>query len=279
MAIRRKPIGKRTGQRARRLRVRRISRKRGVMTNSQLTRAVKRLPPPETKTVRYSYINTGGFGLPDFNGTTWGLDNGIYQLHPNQNRIQISLGVQQNQRVGNRVRMKSSYISGIFYTQQQNATYNPTPKPVEVLCMIYRKIGGGNTIDTTMSGFFQNGGGTTTPTGSLIDLTLPVNKDAYKVYYRRVFKIGPADNTGTGSSIGLQYFANNDYKRNQRFFIPLTKYLDKNIRFNDSNNNCQNDVVYMAMIPLMADGTINTAGNALLPVSCIMNQVYNYTDV
>jgi len=52
---------------------------------------------------------------------SWGLDNGVYTLHPTQNRISIAQGTGQGQRVGNRIRTKSSYIKGILFTQQQNA--------------------------------------------------------------------------------------------------------------------------------------------------------------
>lgn len=279
MAFKRNPYGKRS-KRTRVVRARRTySRNKKILSNAKLTRMIKRLPPPEVKQVRMLYNNTGGFGLPDFNSASWSLDNGIYTLHPTQNRISIAQGTGQGQRVGNRIRVKSCYISGILYAQQQNAAYNPTPKPCEVVMYIYRLIGGGNTVDTTMTNFYQNGNTAGSPTGSLVDLTFPINKDRYRIVYRRVFKIGPADNTGTGSSAGLQYFANNDYKRNQRFYIPLTKYMDKIIRYNDTSLTCNNDTLYLAILPLMADGSANAAGNALLPVNCSMTQVFNYTDV
>lgn len=275
MARRFKP--RKYSKRPRRVFARRNRRK--VFSNAKLTRLIKRLPPPEVKQVRYLYSNTGGFGLPDFNSASWGLDNGVYTLHPTQNRIQISQGTGQGQRVGNRIRTKSSYIKGILFTQQQNATYNPTPKPYEVLVMIYKIIGQGNTVDTSLTGLYQNGNSVSGPLGSLQDLTFPINSDRYRVFYKRIFKIGAADNTGTGASIGLQYFANNDYKRNQVFYIPLTKYMDKIIRYNDTSTTCQNDCLYMCMLPLACDGTVLTAGNGVLPVACTMTQVYNFTDV
>lgn len=279
MALKRNPYGKRTGKRVPRLRGRRSYRGKKVLSNAKLTQMVRRLPPLEVKQVRMLYSNTGGFGLPDFNSASWGLDNGVYTLNPTQNRLSIAQGTGQGQRIGNRIRTKSCYISGILYAQQQNAAYNPTPKPCEVVMYIYKLIGGGNTVDVTMSNFYQNGNTAGSPTGSLVDLTFPINKDRYRVLYRKVFKIGPADNTGTGASAGLQYFANNDYKRNQRFYIPLTKYMDKIMRYNDTSLTVNNDTLYLAILPLMADGSTNGAGNALLPVNCSMTQVYNYTDV
>jgi len=203
----------------------------------------------------------------------------IVPISPYGVGMDIDQGTGQGNRVGNRIKTKSSYITGILYAQQQNATYNPNPKPCEVLIMVYKIIGGGNNVETNLSNLFQNGSTSGNPTGSLADLTFPINKDKYRVMYRKVFKIGAADNTGTGSSIGQQYFANNDYKRNQRFYIPLTKYMDKNVRYQDTSLTCQNDTLYLLILPLMADGTTNVGGNALLPINCIMTQVYNFTDV
>lgn len=250
-----------------------------VLSNGVITRLLRRLPAPEVKTTRYMYSNTGAFALPDYNSVNWGLDNGVYLLNPTQNRIAISQGTGQGQRVGNSIRTKSSYLSGILYANQQNASYNVTPKPYEVMFVIYKIIGQGNTADVTLTGLFQNGNTQSTPTGTLQDLTMPINKDKYRIYYRKVFKIGPAENTGTGSSTGLQFYANNDYKRNQKFYIPLTKYMDKRMKFNDAEQNVRNDNLYLAILPLACDGTQGVAGNFAAPVNCIMTQTYNYTDV
>lgn len=274
MAYKKKAMAKRPRRRVTR---RRVAKK--VMSNAQLTKLVRKLPSPEVKTYRYLYSNTGAFALPDYNSINWGLDNGVYLLNPTQNRIDITQGTGQGQRVGNFVRTKSSYLSGILYANQQNASYNVTPKPYEVMFVIYKILGQGNIADVTLTGLFQNGNTQSSPTGTLQDLTVPINKDKYRIYYRRVFKIGSADNTGTGSSTGLQFFANNDYKRNIRFYIPLTKYMDKRMKFNDTERNVKNDNLYLAILPLACDGTQQVIGNSLAPVNCIMTQTYNYTDV
>lgn len=261
---------------------RRVIRRRGdkkVMSNAVITKMLRRLPPPEVKTSRFLYTNTGANALPDYNGLNWGLDFGVWLLNPTQNRIDITQGVGQGQRVGNNIRTKSSYLSGILYANQQNAAYNTTPKPYEVMFIIYKILGQGNIADVTLTGLFQNGNSQAIPTGTLQDLTLPINQDKYRIYYRRVFKIGPADNTGSGSSTGLQFFANNDYKRNQRFYIPLTKYMDKRMKFNDTDRNVKNDNLYLAVLPLACDGTQQVAGNSLAAVNMLMTQTYNYTDV
>jgi len=234
---------------------------------------------PEVKQVRMLYEKTGAFGIPDYNSVNFGQDNNIFLLSPTQNRIQITQGTGQANRVGNRIRTVSSYISGILYATQQNATYNPTPKPMEVMMFVYKLIGGGNTSSSTLTNLFQNGNGTSSPTGGLADLTFPFNKDEYKILWRKTYKIGSAINTGTGASAGLQNYANNDYKRNQKFVIPLTKFLDKNIKYNDNAPSANNDQVYLAILPLAADGTVNAPGNGLAPISCIMTQVYKFTDV
>jgi len=256
---------------------------RKVMSNAQITNALRRLPPPEVKTQRVIYDNTGAFGIPAFNGLAWGLNNGLYTLHPTQNRIQISQGTGQGQRIGNQIRTKSSYIKGILYANQRDVTYNPTPKPAEVMIYIYRIIGQGASVPTgtnAMTNFYQNGSSSSSPTGLLEDLTTPINRDQYRVVYQRKFKIGSAENTGVGSSTGNQFFANNDYKRNATFYIPLTKFMDKRIKYSDASLTCNNDALLMAIIPLPCDNVPwGAAANLVTPIGCIMTQVYNYTDV
>lgn len=58
----------------------------------------------------------------------------------------------------------------------------------------------------------------------------------YKVYKTYTLKIGNSANEGTGNSAGNAYFANNDFKLNRRLNINYTKWLIKNGKFNDADD-------------------------------------------
>lgn len=232
----------------------------------------------EVKQTRILYTKSDNTGLSPYNSSNWSLDNGLFALSPVQNRIEIPQGDGEGNRIGNRVTTKSSYLTGCFYPTAYDTVFNPTPRPQDVMVIIYKIIGGGSTITSTLSTLFQNGNTASGPTSSLIDTTLPINTDKYKIFYKKIFKIGSADNTGSGSATANQFYANNDYKRNQRFYIPLTKFMDKVYKYDNSNLSANNNMLYMAVLPMNCDGSQPAAGNLLRTVSMIMTQVYKYTD-
>jgi hypothetical protein len=65
----------------------------------------------------------------------------------------------------------------------------------------------------------------------------PLNKDYYKVYYHRRFKMGAASDRKTydNDAAENQHAANNDFKLSQTFGFDVCKYILKNkhLKYND----------------------------------------------
>lgn len=257
--------------------LRRVPRKASKAVVSAVKSTIKSMA--ETKQVRMLYTKVDNTGIQPYNGTSWGLDNGLFALSPVQNRIEISQGDGEGQRTGNRITVKSSYLNLILYPTPYDGTYNPVPRPQDVMIIIYKIIGGGNTIQTTLGGLFQNGNVTSSPGSNLTDTVLPFNNDLYKILYKKIVKVGSADNTAIGNMTAYQYYANNDYKRSVRLYIPITKYLDKVIKYDNTSTTANNSMLYMAVLPMNADGSQPAAGNAYRTVSLIMNQTFKYVDL
>lgn len=232
----------------------------------------------EKKVYRYSYSLTEVAGLNYFTGSAWGLDNGIFAVTPFQNRISITQGTTQSTRIGNKIRTHSNILDGILITQPYNLSYNAVPQPTNVLLYIFKIKGGGDTFDATMSGFYQNNNSSITPTSTLLDTLLEVNSDNYTVLYKRMYKVGFAENAATGNDPNNQRYTNNDYKRNVRFRIDLTKYTDKVIKYNDNSTTPTNNILYCAIMPIPTDSYIPSAGNGIRPVGLVLNQTFTYTD-
>lgn len=243
-------------------------------------KAVKRVldSTAEKKIVRYNYSLTSVAGIGYYNSVSWGLDNGLFVISPLNNRLDITSGTGQSNRIGNRIRTYSAMLNCVLLTQPHETNYNPIPKPMDVLVYIYKVKGGGNTVQNTLSGFYQNNNSSIAPTSSQLDTLLPVNLDTYTVLYKRMFKLGFATNTGTGSQNVYQNYTSNDYKRTCRFRVNLTKLLDKVYRFDDTTDTPTNSLLYMAVMPVASDNVIPAAGNGLRPVGLMMDQYMRFTD-
>lgn len=276
MARFKRNASKRTGVRVRRVR-KAVRRAPSKVQKKMVQRVVRSMA--ETKQTRILYTKTDITGLAPYNGVNWALDNGLFALSPVQNRIDIAQGDGEGDRTGSRITTKASYLSGIFYAPPYDVTYNPTPRPQEVMVIIFKVIGGGSNIISDLTGLFQGGNSTVSPTTSLIDTTLPFNTDKYRVFYKRIFKVGVSDAGGTGTSAVYQSYTNNDYKRNCRFFIPITKYLDKIMKYDGSSRSANNAQLYMAVLPVNADGSQPASGNSLRTVCMVMTQVYKFQDM
>ena len=84
----------------------------------------------------------------------------------------------------------------------------------------------------------------------------PINNDRYKVVATRQYKLGYAENAGSGPTPNAQYFANNDFKLNANFSIDLTKHYIKQIKFNDGSTAPTTRGLFMIMSYAPANGSL-----------------------
>jgi len=155
----------------------------------------------------------------------------------------LAQGVQQNQRIGNIVKLKKWIIKGQvaprFEVNPSTSTDINLRYSNQGLCKLYlcKKING-DIPPTNLQYFFQSGNSYYDPTGGSFDQLLAVNKDQYKVYWSKSFKLSPSQPL---QADGNFYWANNDFRCVANFYIDCTKYIGKNatLRFEDSATQAQ----------------------------------------
>jgi len=202
-----------------------------VSALSRTMRIMKR--QEEVKTLQYS-ISDRSVG-PYYN---MGSSFQIHQLTANGTTLPIPQNSSQGGRIGNKITFISGKIRMNFYASPYNATTNPYPQPCYVLVYVLTRRDTALGIPTaSLPYFYQSGATAVGPSGYLPDKFNSVNNDLYRIYKKYVLKIGPASNTGSGSSAGNQYWANNDFKLNQSLTIDFTKDMIKTVKFNDTTSN------------------------------------------
>lgn len=159
-----------------------------------------------------------------------------FPLTPYSGGLNISQGVTQSTRVGNKIRPRRLMWNMMFSPTAYNATTNSAPQPLEIevyLCSM-KKCPGELPLQTDIANFYQSNASSIAPTGSLIDFTQEVNSDMFNCHKRLRFKIGFASFNGTGLNVGIQSFNNNDFKINIHRKINIMKYCPKVVTYNDS---------------------------------------------
>jgi len=145
----------------------------------------------------------------------------------------------QNARVGNTIKLKRWIIKGMIQPVK-SATTIMTNSYIGYVDVYFGKLLKNTSppVNTLVS-LYQNGNLATTPTCISTDILQPTNKDAYKVYYRRRFKMGAAsdDKTYDNNTTMNQHSANNDFKLSATFGFDVCKYILKNksLKYPDNN--------------------------------------------
>jgi len=183
--------------------------------------------------------------------------------------FQISQGTGQNQRIGNTIKMKRWLIKGVI--APTNSTFQITEgnnlahSYQGYVTIFFGRRTDSNDVTSDLGSLFQAGNSSRGPMGRREDLMTPVNKDLYKVYYKRTFKLGAA--SGQTSSINIM--PNNDFDMCHTFGFDVTKHIMKNatIKFNDTsvyaNHQVLRDLAFWAIwtpaIGQLANSNVNPA--------------------
>lgn len=223
----------------------------------------------ENKTTQY--YNTGADIYPSSNASFLGS---ILPVSPYASYLGITQGTNQQSRVGNRIKIRNCWIQGTIHAKPYNATTNPTPAPLHVIMWVLYDKTAPTSIPGPTTDFLQLGSSTSALQNDLMDQWAPVNTDKYRVLTKRIFKIGYAENTGTGSVVGQAYLANNDFKFSQNFKIYLTKYLVKNVRYNDNNATPTTRGLFLMTTVVQANGTNYNTSVVPAEMQYVMNLDY-----
>ena len=158
--------------------------------------------------------------------------------------LTIQQGTAQDQRIGNKIKLKRWVVKGSVYYDPNaftGALYDEYFQQAQGFVDIYfgRQLNMGNVVPGNLQDLYQNGGTTFTPTGALLERTYSINKDEYKIYWHKRYKIGAA------STLSGYQTSNNDYKLNQEFGFDICKLVCKNkvLKYSDSTNTPEDQLV------------------------------------
>jgi len=200
----------------------------------------------ETKSIQYYQDNVP---VSDYNsGAYLGSASTMFVgvLTPDSFLTPIALGPSSSQRIGNKITISKVTLRGMITprtyqtTGTEESPVNNAPEPFLFKMWIgYQKATAYNEPDSGFPGFFQEGGTSGNPTGTLMDTFRKINTDKYTIVATRTFKVGPQSITlsqNTPVVANNQNYANNDFKFCQRFSFDVTKHCVKTVRYNDTNN-------------------------------------------
>lgn len=187
----------------------------------------------ESKMVQY-YNYSRDLVTPVDSGTF--VTNNIFPVGVDPSSITIPQGVGQGNRLGNAVTTRKLMFKGTFCPKAYDINFNALPIPVQLKMWIFYDKRTPIDVPSPMSNFFQLGNATKGFQSDLVDMWSPVNRDIYTVLATRNFKLGCANNSGTGGLAAYQYFSNNDFSLNCNFSIDLTKHYIKTLKFNDASS-------------------------------------------
>lgn len=154
----------------------------------------------------------------------------------NNSLFSIAQGVSESNRIGNVIKLKRWVIKGTLYADPAFDASSLLAFPQNQMYVdLYfgRKLNMQDAVDDQLTDFYQNGSSSYTPEGQITERLYSVNKDQYKIYWHKKYKIGPASQTMITPSI-----SNNDYQLNREFGFDVCKLVCKNkkIKYNDGSN-------------------------------------------
>jgi len=186
--------------------------------------------------------------------------------------LNVLQGAGQNQRIGNSIRPVNIQLRGVLRSNTYNAVSNGSFSPVEVHMFIY-KLKNNFTSSSTVN-ILQSGVATVPFTGTVINSTYPTNKDSYKIYARKVFKLN-MNTVGIPVSGNTYPDGNNNGGQMMRRFkinIPISHKLS----YNDNSAIVANDGLFVAFGTINSDGTPSLI--AQTRAVCNMEAIITYED-
>lgn len=163
----------------------------------------------------------------------------------------LAQGVTQGTRIGNKIHIKSAKLKFILSVNPvlASAGNNPIPQPQLVRCLLYY-----DRLDTTNSTAipfapsfaqsqttFQAGATTNSFQGNHHDFTRRFNDDTYSVLWQKDYKLGGASYVSPDIS---KIYDNNDYNLTIKDELDYTKYIVRNVKWNDSSVNASTRSLY-----------------------------------
>jgi len=194
---------------------------------------------------------------------------------------QLSQGPAQNGRIGCEVRITTANIKGYVNILPYNVVTNVLSTAVMVkLWIISTKLSNspGISAGNPSSGYFEIGSSTVGMQGNMLDMLLPINKEAWTLHASKKFKIGSAYASATGPVSTSGYYDNSPMT--VPFAFSWGKYFKGPIRYSDdpaqlNSNYPINKNVYLVIQAVYADGSTS----AIQPAEYHFVNTVEYTDI
>lgn len=207
------------------------------------------------------------------------FQDNVIQLGPNNNGTEslvIQQGVGVNSRVGNKIKTKYLMMKGTIVPLPYNATTNTAPAPLMVKMVVFYDRTNPTQEPQPATNMFQQQGANAGFFNDLTDLWRPYNTDRYRILTTRSFKLGYANNGGTGAQAGFQNLANNDFKMVANFKINLTKYYPKHVKYDDNAQEPTTRGLWCLFYYVAASGNIIPGTQVMANVQWMVE--YKYED-
>lgn len=168
----------------------------------------------------------------------------------------IVQGVNQQQRVGNEIKIKSVMFRAVAYPVAVTGDPTSSTPPVELQMWVVsdkrapKDATSAEINAIAASNWFQFGSASSAMAGYILDILKVPNHDELTIHKRKTYKVGPSRPNWT-SVVNT----NNDFKLNQKIRVNLTKYFNKKVKYNDNNpltTNCSKPFICFQALP--ADG-------------------------
>lgn len=201
---------------------------------------------------------------------TWFL-----QSNWNVKLFTLSQGAAQQQRIGNQIRLKKWIIRGLIHPSPNVLETHLANTTQGYVTIYFGRLLSNEELVNSLTDLYENGNSSQTPAGTMAQIFKTINKDKYKVYYKKTFKVAPsaiqAGNTGQPALL----LANNDFSLVKTFGFDVCKYICKNavIKYNDSNNDPNNSIIRQLGIwatwqPAFGDiGVVSTNNNSYYDIT------------
>lgn len=140
-------------------------------------------------------------------------------------------------RVGNSIHLKRGYISGRINLLIYNSVTNPNGCPIAVKMWLlssaqYNEIGAfSGTIAATA--FFKGANAPQGMSGSVLDLTQPVEDENFRVYAQKTIILGTSAATNNFPSTSVDAYTTNSYSA--PFYFNWSKHV-KLLKYNDTTS-------------------------------------------
>jgi len=153
----------------------------------------------------------------------------------------IPQGVTVQSRLGNQIKLKRWVIKGLIHPVDGGSVPTTLTNTSQGYVDIYfGRLLTNNEVSARLTNFLDSGSTSASPNGTMAQIFRTVNKDEYKVYYHKRFKLSPG-----GTSVLAPATINNDFSLVRTFGFDVTSVICKNaiIKYNDADSDPNNDMI------------------------------------